>query len=296
MDRPLVSIVLPTWKESPYLRQSVESCLAQSFTDWELILVDDGCTEAGRAIIESCARQDPRIRTVAHTENRGLPKALNTGFAMARGEYLTWTSDDNCYRRTAIETMVRALQEQPETDIVYCDMISIDAAGRAGRRFTVGEYRDLLANCYVYACFLYRRHVQEVLGGYAEDQFLVEDYDFWLRASTQFRMRPIHQDLYEYREHGESLTGLHKARQVAAAGKCLDKNLPSLTWASAVEKAECYWSHARAAQRAGDWTSACRRAGWAFRLAPWPMLQRLTRKILHRLASLWLAAQLPPIR
>ena len=268
MVRPLVTIVLPIWKDSLYLQQAVESCRSQSYQHLELILVDDGCSRVTQALLEACARDDERIRIVTHGENRGLPAALNTGFAAARGQYLTWTSDDNQYRPAAIQTMVEELEAHPGVDIVYSDIVVVDAEDRVVRRDTAGDYRELISDNCVRACFLYRRAVQQILGGYAEDLFLAEDYDFWLRASIRFRMLPIHQDLYVYREHRDSLTSTNKAKQQVAAGRCLERNLPHLAWASAAEKAVAYLSWARAAQLGGDWGGACRRAWWAVRLAP----------------------------
>ncbi len=175
--------------------------------------------------------------------------------------------------------MVNALEERPDIDIVYGDMVVVDAQEGVLQRKPAGDYRELLSDNCVRACFLYRRKVQEVLGGYAEDLFLAEDYDFWLRASVQFQMLPIRQDLYDYREHPGSLTALHKQRQQEAAARCLEKNLPHLTWAPVAEKAAVYLSLARAAQRAGDLRTACRCAYFAFRLAPLHILQTVARKM-----------------
>src|SRR5438128_1966436 len=91
----LVSVILPTHNGSKYLRQSIESCLSQTYLDIELIVVDDGSMDETSAILESLT--DDRVRKIRHQTNRGLSAALNTGCAEARGEYLTWTSDDNLY-------------------------------------------------------------------------------------------------------------------------------------------------------------------------------------------------------
>src|ERR1022692_1997425 len=119
----MVSIVLPAWKESRYLRDAIESCLSQSYEQLELILVDDGCTKTARETLEAVAQSDRRVRIVGSDENpgenNGLPKALNTGFVVARGEYFTWTSDDNRYRPNAIESLLEALEARPGLDIVY---------------------------------------------------------------------------------------------------------------------------------------------------------------------------------
>jgi glycosyltransferase involved in cell wall biosynthesis len=205
---PLISIVLPTFNGSRYLREAVESCRAQTFTDWELILVDDASTDDTPDLIRELAAQDSRIHVLQNPVNSKLPKSLNRGFAAARGSFLTWTSDDNCYRPEALAKMLVHLQANPGVDIVYANYTVIDDAGAPKKIGPpgAGPMTDLLTRNVVGACFLYRRQVQEQLGGYAEDLFLVEDYDFWLRASTRFQLAFLNQDLYRYRWHARSLS------------------------------------------------------------------------------------------
>src|SRR5260221_4071409 len=129
-SRPLISIVLPAYNGATYLGQALQSCLDQSYLAWELIVVDDASTDATPAIIREFAMHDSRVSCIRHETNRRLPGALNTGFAAARGEFLTWTSDDNLYRVNAFEAMAAVLTEMPAVDFVYADFDVIDEAGR----------------------------------------------------------------------------------------------------------------------------------------------------------------------
>ena len=101
---PDVSIVLPTYKRAHVLAGAIRSVLRQSFARLELIVVDDNSPDNTREVVASF--DDPRIRYVRNDPNLKLPRALNRGFALARGAYLTWTSDDNFYGETAIVRMV----------------------------------------------------------------------------------------------------------------------------------------------------------------------------------------------
>jgi len=111
MSPPLITIVLPTHNGVRYLRQSVESCLSQTHRELELIVVDDGSTDGTPEMIASF--DDPRIVRVRNAPNLGLPASLNVGFTRARGDYLTWTSDDNWYELNALERMLDFLAEKP---------------------------------------------------------------------------------------------------------------------------------------------------------------------------------------
>ena len=94
-ENALVSIVLPVYNGARFLAEAIQSCLAQTYPHWELIVVDDCSTDDSPQIVAGFAADDARIRVIRHAHNRKLPGALNTGFDAARGEYLTWTSDDN---------------------------------------------------------------------------------------------------------------------------------------------------------------------------------------------------------
>lgn len=201
---PRVSIVLPTYNGAKYIRQSIDSCLGQSYGNIELVVVDDGSTDATPSIVHSY--QDERIRYVRHKDNMGLPHALNTGFAAASGDYLTWTSDDNFYAHDAIEKMLSFLKNR-NCAFVYCDFYRFDDHDPSRRRvIKLPDSLSLENENSVGPCFLYSREVLKAVGNYDPDAFLDEDYDYWIRVSKRFSMFHLSEPLYFYREHGESLS------------------------------------------------------------------------------------------
>lgn len=237
---PLVSIVLPTYNGARYLRAAIQSCLEQTYPHWELILVDDASTDETPAIIDEYVRSDARIRALRHEHNRKLPAALNTGFAVARGAYLTWTSDDNRYRPHALATLVAFLEERPDIDVVYADYTVIDEAGRPLRAVRVETPDVLPFRNPIGACFLYRAAVAQKVGAYAEDLFRAEDYDFWLRAAVVCTLAPLHEDLYEYRLHGASLNMSQSPQCHVASARAQLRNLPHMDWLDDATRAQAY--------------------------------------------------------
>lgn len=218
-----VSIVLPTYNGSKYIRQSVESCLSQTHENIELLVVDDGSKEDIQEIV--AAHKDGRIKYFRHPKNLGLPLALNTGFKNSSGEYLTWTSDDNYYAADAIEEMVRFLQTYADVDFVYAESYLLDEDIESStpqiRRILPPEHLKIKNE--IGACFLYTRKVHETIGDYNPKFYLAEDYEYWIRVARQFKMQRLFRPLYYYRFHRDSLTRKYpqevreKTRMIQAA-------------------------------------------------------------------------------
>ncbi len=210
---PRVSMLLPVHNGARWLEAAIDSVLDQSFSDFELIIVDDGSVDRSPAILTAAAARDTRIRHYRLDNNIGLPAALNFGFAKARGEFHSWTSDDNLLRPMMLERLVSVLDAHRDIDIVHADYRIIDEEGVEQGLVPAGPSESLLFGNRIGACFLYRSTVFDALGGYEVDLFGVEDYDFWLRAARQFRFHALHEDLYLYRKHGGSLTST-RSRQI----------------------------------------------------------------------------------
>lgn len=199
-----ISIVLPTYNGSAYIRQSMQSCLNQTHKNIELIVVDDCSGDNTPEIVASF--DDARITVIRHHKNRGLPQALNTGFSHARGEYVTWTSDDNYYEEQALEKMLSFLRAS-QCCFVYCDYYLFDDNNPdAVRRMQLPDIPALTQRNSIGPCFLYSRTVKERIGDYDPDTRLAEDYDYWLRIAKEFAMCHLPEPLYFYRQHPRSLT------------------------------------------------------------------------------------------
>ena len=216
----LVSIVLPTYNGDRYLREAIDGCLQQTHANLELIVVVDASTDRTGGILNAIA--DPRLHIVRHENNRGLSASLNSGFAQAQGEYLTWTSDDNFYEPEAIERMLSYLR-QVRADFVYADFHRIDDSGQTLEVVQLGSPEELLEKNCVGACFLYRREVYTCLGDYNLEARLAEDLEYWLRVYRSFKLAHQPEDLYAYRVHPNSLTGAsynrYEALRVAARAR-----------------------------------------------------------------------------
>ncbi|MEO1289663.1 MAG: glycosyltransferase family 2 protein [Chloroflexota bacterium] len=260
----LVTIALPTYNgASKYINEAIESCLEQTHTNWELIVVDDTSTDNTPEVMASWCERDERIRYVRHEVNKRLPGALNTAIATMRGDYFTWVSDDDLFRPNALEVMVNYLETHNEVDLVYTDYSEIDAEGEIIRRIEVGLPGELGIHNVIGVCHLRRRKVLDTIGGYSEEFFLVEDIDFWIRAACNFPIAPYHEDLFLYRQHGGSLTSAHSKRVYPIYEEVLARHREAMHWMTPDKWAYAYLRLAKRAFMVRDYKRMLRYAGTA---------------------------------
>ena len=203
---PRLSVVLPTYKRAHLIAGAVRNVLAQDYPNLELLVVNDGSPDNTGEVLARVQAElnDPRLRVVTR-ENGGLPRALNTGFEHAKGEYWTWTSDDNAYRPGALRALARELGMRPDVGLVYADMQVRDEKGRE-HRFVCGPPEGIEEQCCVGGCFLYRASVARLVGQYDAEYALAEDYDYWLRMRSVTVFAWLQRLLYDYADAPESLT------------------------------------------------------------------------------------------
>ncbi len=219
---PRVSVVLPTYNHLQFLPKAIESVLAQTYGDFELVVVNDGSTDGTREYLDGL--QDPRIRVV-HQENRRLPEALNTGFRAARGEMLTWISADNHCAPDFLQHLVGALEAYPEAGFAYSAFANMDGKGdiisiREGQSLV---FHDILVGNPGVASFMYRRACQEKIGYYDPSVECAEDWDYWVRILEHFDPVYVPQVLYHYRRHDDTMSQRMAEEVCRASRKVFDK-------------------------------------------------------------------------
>ncbi|MCK0180163.1 glycosyltransferase family 2 protein [Flavobacteriaceae bacterium S0862] len=201
----LISIVLPCYNGENYLAFAIESCLNQSYKNFELIIVNDCSTDATQKIANQFAEKDERIIVINNETNKRLPVSLNIGHKQAKGNFITWTSDDNILKPKFLEILINSLLDN-QVDVVYSDYDVIDEQGNFKRTHKTGPTEHILFGNKIGASFLYKKEVFNKLNGYDESLFLLEDYDFWIRTCIKFTLHHLDAVLYQYRLHKESLT------------------------------------------------------------------------------------------
>lgn len=201
----LISIILPTYNGERFLAKSIESCIYQTYKNIELIIIDDGSSDNSLKIANNYSKKDDRIRVLKNSENRNLPASLNIGHKSAQGNFITWISDDNYFAPTALEALLNFII-QSKADIVFSNFKIINEMGEEIDRYRFSSNSSILLENIVRASFLYKKQVFKRNNGYDEELFKIEDYAFWLMASSKSIIKHLPKELYYYRKHSQSLT------------------------------------------------------------------------------------------
>lgn len=230
--KPLISIVLPTHNGQRYIRQSIRSCLNQTHKNIELIIVNDGSEDDTEKIVKSF--RDPRIKYYGFKNNLGLPHILNEGFKHARGDFFTWISDDNVFHKKALQVMLEFLTDHHQ-DFVYTDYWIKNETDKIFAKRKIKNFRE---GNFVGPSFLYSKKLAKKIGLYDPDKELIEDYDYWFRASKEFKLNYLPKKLYFYRYSQETLT-YKKEREIQILFE-LQKSKYCLESASSIKRRIIY--------------------------------------------------------
>lgn len=209
MGNPKASIVITAHNYAEYLPLSLDSALNQTFTDYEIVVVDDGSTDETPEILREYEFEYPdKIRTI-RLDGQGLPAASNAGIEAAQGEYIVRLDADDLFDENILTVEVNYLESHPDIDLVYPDYYTIDRDGDIidhVRLPQIGEEVKLLNRSPLAAGAMYRKSAWEEIGGYDEGLDYQEDYDFWIRFVNEFTVHNVDLPLMYYRQHDENMS------------------------------------------------------------------------------------------
>lgn len=209
---PFFSVIIPLYNKAPYVRKAVESVLAQTFVDWELIVVDDGSTDdGGKQVATLC---DSRIRMIRQ-ENCGVSVARNNGVAVAQGDYICFLDADDWWCDGYLESMQGLIARHPDAGL-YSTAYLLVKNGRQ-RQAPIGVAADFAEGaidyCAVYAQTLCMpvitgaacvpRHVFDEQGGFRRALTLGEDFDLWLRIAQNHTVVLLNRALVYYNQDAD---------------------------------------------------------------------------------------------
>jgi Glycosyl transferase family 2 len=216
---PRVSVAVPVRDGEAFLAEAIESVLAQSFEDWELVIVDDGSRDATRSIAQRFAEADPRVRLIVNGSPTGPAAAANAAWQAAHADYIARLDHDDVALPDRLARQVEFLDRHPSVAVVGGGAVMIDAAGRRFATFrsptSPRAVRSALLGgcCLVHSSTTTRRTALAAVGGYRLDG--AEDYDLWLRLVERYEIANLREPVVLYRWHAHQQTISALDRQVA---------------------------------------------------------------------------------
>ncbi len=205
---PLVSVIIPAYNYGRFLADAIESVLAQTFKDYELIVVDDGSTDNTQEVVKPYQGRMHYQRN----QNRGLSATRNFGVSLAKGKYLAFLDADDEWLPNKLAVQVPVLDDHPDAALVMSRFTLMDGSRQAlpglkplnkpGETFREIVYHGTACP----SSFLVRRECFEALGGFDESIATMEDFDIGLRLAARYRVIQLEEPLGRYRIHGPSLS------------------------------------------------------------------------------------------
>lgn len=210
---PKVTVIIPCYNREKYIAKTVESVLNQTYPNVELIVVDDGCSDNSRNVLE---RFTDRIRILEHPGrvNKGQSAALNLGIRSSQSDYVAFLDSDDLFAPEKIERQVQFLENNPLYGLVYVNGHTIDENGNIIYRIYGDNHQEhsdpnrVLLDCYFLlpTNSLLRREVLEKAGFFDESLRSAQDHDFAIRVAEVTKIAYLHENLFYYRRHPDSIS------------------------------------------------------------------------------------------
>jgi hypothetical protein len=236
-----ISVLMPVYNGAAHLADALDSILAQTFRDYELLVVDDGSTDATGAILAERARIDPRIRVVRNATNIGVIGALNQGIAQARGGYIARMDADDISLPGRLGRQKAFLDAHSNVGVCGAWVHKIGPLGGATERYPTADadircgllFRNVLAHPAV----TIRRSLFDEFGlGYDPAYPHAEDYALWLRAAEQARLANLPEVLLHYRMHEQQIGSRARAEQEQTSARLRREQIERLGIAPSPEE------------------------------------------------------------
>ena len=229
MPLPRISVVIPTYNRQDLVVEAIESVLAQTFTDFEIIVVDDGSTD------DTAVNIQPYLDRITYSrqENQGVAAARNAGIRLAQGEFVCFLDSDDLWIPTKLQAQIRFADAHPEYGLISSELQGFDADGKTKGPNKSAMYKirnglvveDLLFGNWIQtSTVMLRRKCLDEVGWFDEDigQF-GEDWLLWMKVTSRFPIYFLPEPLVSYRFHPGRLTRHQPEEQFHSLMHCLQK-------------------------------------------------------------------------
>ena len=210
---PKVSVIIATYNRANYIHEAIDSVLKQSYSNWEIVIIDDASEDTTGEIVRKYREKDPRIFYYKNQKNLGIAKTRNKGLELARGEYIApLDSDDIWLDKDKLKKQVEFLDANPDYAMLGGGIMHIDAQSKPIKKVLFPVYDSVIRNIilqfnpFAQSTLLFRKSAALEVGGYSTEYKVADDYDLWLKIGMKYKFTNIPQVLSGYRIHGGNIT------------------------------------------------------------------------------------------
>ena len=212
---PLISVIIPVYNGEKYISETLESVIAQTEKNWEIIAINDGSTDKSQTILENYLKKIPGRLQVISVENGGVSRARNIGVSAARGIYIAFLDQDDLWAPEKLQCQINMFFTNKSLGIAFTNESIIDQQGSIIREKALKFDKKNRGNIFDHLIFdnfipissvILEKKLFMAIGGFDPQFSLAEDYDFLLKVTQKVPVDFIDEPLLLYREHGESST------------------------------------------------------------------------------------------
>lgn len=216
---PPITVFMPVYNTQSYLKEAIESILAQTFTNFEFLIINDHSTDKSLDIIQDYAARDKRIRVVNHSGNRGIVESSNEAIALAKGEFLARMDSDDISPLDRLERQYTFLKNHPDYVCVGCKTLLISPDGDPLTTFPFFETHEEIIQAMMRGInpammnpsVMMKVEALMQIGGYCQEYYAAEDFDCFLKLAEVGKLANLPEVLFKYRQHLSSIG--HKERE-----------------------------------------------------------------------------------
>tara|TARA_B100000795_G_scaffold270073_1_gene262498 strand:+ start:1112 stop:2473 length:1362 start_codon:yes stop_codon:yes gene_type:complete len=203
---PLITVYITNHNYEKYLNKSINSVLKQTYTNYELIIIDDGSTDGSKNLIKKY--ENFKNIKIIFQKNKGLNISNNIALKISKGEYITRLDADDWLNENFLQVLVNELKKDPKIGIIFCNYFLVNNKGVIQSQFLRHDFKNvkILDQPAHGACSLINTKCLKLIGGY-DEQFKSQDgVDIWIRLIQKYKVKNVNLPLFYYRQHGKNLT------------------------------------------------------------------------------------------
>lgn len=245
-DNIFISVCIYTYNRSEFLAESINSVLKQDYSNFEVVVVDDGSTEDNETVIKRL--DSDKIKFFRNDENKGRPFSRNMCIQKAGGEYVLWLGDDDLLRENTLNEYAAIIANNPEVDVIYSNIEAFDnETGQVFQLFSAEDYTKsnnailenlILGSGITDGGSLVRKSLYAEVGGYDAEYLRAQDNEFWSRIAKRAKFYKNNKVVYDYRKHssnasfGDFIDKSYESKTIRKilAGYSLNRIFTSINW------------------------------------------------------------------